>query len=96
MLQNSSDPESQLRKKSNSIAYHFVWEGTAKDEWRCTYERSKDNHFQRDQRERSIVNSFYIEFTQERNQIDGRCEITPICVGETPLRDRVFLNGNEF
>lgn len=44
MLRNSSDPESQLRKKSNSVAYHFVREGTAKDEWRCAYVRSEDNH----------------------------------------------------
>ena len=57
MLHDSSDPESQLRKKLNSVAYHFVREGTAKDEWRCTYVKSEDNHsdllskvLQRDQR----------------------------------------------
>ena len=44
MLHNSSNSESQLQKKLNSVAYHFVWEGTARDEWRCTYVKSKDNH----------------------------------------------------
>ena len=29
MLVNSSMPDSMLRKKSNSVAYHFVREGTA-------------------------------------------------------------------
>ena len=30
-------PVSVLKKKSNSIAYHFVSEGTSSDEWRITY-----------------------------------------------------------
>ena len=42
MLVNSSTPDSQLRKKSNSVAYHFVCEGTARDEWRCTYVSSEE------------------------------------------------------
>jgi len=37
VLANSSDPESSLKKKSNSIAFHFVREGTARDEWRLRY-----------------------------------------------------------
>ena len=44
MLVNSSMPDSMLRKKSNSVAYHFVREGTARDEWRCTYVKSEHNH----------------------------------------------------
>ena len=32
-----SKPHSTLKKKSASIAYHFVREGVAKDEWRTTY-----------------------------------------------------------
>ena len=37
VLYNATLPESTLKKKSNSIAYHFVREGTAKDEWRIAY-----------------------------------------------------------
>ena len=34
VLVNSSKPHSSLKKKSSSIAFHFVREGAAKDEWR--------------------------------------------------------------
>ena len=37
VLVNSSVPTSVLKKKSCSIAYHFVREGVAADEWRVTY-----------------------------------------------------------
>ena len=37
VLANTSHPHSVLKKKSNSIAYHFVREGVAKNEWRTTY-----------------------------------------------------------
>ena len=37
VLANVSRPHSILKKKSLSIAYHFVREGVAKDEWRTTY-----------------------------------------------------------
>ena len=37
VLVNSSIPTSVLKKKSCSIAYHFVREGAASDEWRMTY-----------------------------------------------------------
>ena len=37
VLANTSVPHSVLRKKSSSIAYHFVREGVAKDEWRTAY-----------------------------------------------------------
>ena len=37
VLANTTNPHSTLKKKSSSIAYHFVREGTAKDEWRTTY-----------------------------------------------------------
>ena len=37
VLVNSSAPESTLKKKSQSIAFHFVREGCAADEWRTTY-----------------------------------------------------------
>ena len=37
VLSNTSIPESQLKKKSQSIAYHFIREGVARDEWRTAY-----------------------------------------------------------
>ena len=37
ILTNLSNPHSVLKKKSSSIAYHFVREGVAKNEWRATY-----------------------------------------------------------
>ena len=37
VLANTTNPHSTLKKKSSSVAYHFVREGTAKDEWRTTY-----------------------------------------------------------
>ena len=43
LLANTTMPQSMLKKKSNSIAYHFVREGTASDEWRATYTNTNDN-----------------------------------------------------
>jgi len=43
VLVNSSVPTSVLKKKSCSIAYHFVREGVAADEWRTTYISTHEN-----------------------------------------------------
>ena len=43
VLANTTVPESTLKKKSQSIAYHFVREGAARGEWRTTYIRTDDN-----------------------------------------------------
>ena len=43
VLANSSNPHSALKKKSNSIAYHFVREGCARDKWRIAYIPTNDN-----------------------------------------------------
>ena len=40
VLANTTMPASTLKKKSNAICYHFVREGTAKDEWRTAYIRT--------------------------------------------------------
>ena len=32
-----------MKKKSNAIAYHFVREGVAQDEWRTAYVSLDDN-----------------------------------------------------
>ena len=37
VLANTTIPDSALKKKSQSIAYHFVREGVARDEWRTAY-----------------------------------------------------------
>ena len=43
VLINSSVPDSMLKKKSNSVAYHHTREGTFQDEWRCAYINTHDN-----------------------------------------------------
>jgi hypothetical protein len=43
VLSNSTIPDSTLKKKSQSIAYHFVREGAARDEWRTAYVNTHDN-----------------------------------------------------
>ena len=43
VLVNSSKPFSMLKKKSSSVAYHFVREGVAKNEWIVTYVNTHDN-----------------------------------------------------
>ena len=43
VLVNLAVLDSVLKKKSNSIIYHFIREGTASDEWRTTYVQSKNN-----------------------------------------------------
>ena len=43
VLANTTVPESTLKKKSQSIAYHFVREGSARDEWRTAYVNTHEN-----------------------------------------------------
>ena len=43
VLCNTSVPYSTLNKNSQSIAYHFVREGVARDEWRTAYVSMHDN-----------------------------------------------------
>ena len=43
VLYNTTSPGSTLKKKSNAIAYHFVREGVARDEWRTAYVCSDEN-----------------------------------------------------
>ena len=43
VLVNLSVPHSQLKKKSNSVAFHHVREGSALDKWRTTYINTHDN-----------------------------------------------------
>ena len=43
VLCNTAQPDSTLKKKSNSIAYHFVREGVARYEWRTSYVNTNEN-----------------------------------------------------
>lgn len=43
VLKNGSIPDSVLKKKSNSIAYNFVREGVAMNEWLLAYVNTKEN-----------------------------------------------------
>ena len=43
VLANTTIPDSTLKKKSQSIAYHFVREGAARDEWRTAYVNTHEN-----------------------------------------------------
>ena len=45
VLVNSSKPHSSLKKKLSSIAFYFVYEGAAKDEWRVDYLNTDYNPF---------------------------------------------------
>ena len=43
VLANITIPDSTLKKRSQSIAYHFVHEGVARDESRTLYVNTHDN-----------------------------------------------------
>ena len=43
ILFNTTNPGSTLKKRSNAIAYHFVREGVARDEWGTAYVCPDDN-----------------------------------------------------
>ena len=43
VLADTIIPDSTLKKKSNSTAYHFVREGCTRDEWRTTYINTHEN-----------------------------------------------------
>ena len=43
VLANTTSPASTLKKRSNAIAYHFVREGCARDEWRTAYINTHEN-----------------------------------------------------
>ena len=43
VLANTTNPDSTLKKKSQSIAYHYVREGVARGEWMTSYVNTNDN-----------------------------------------------------
>ena len=43
MLANTANPGSTIKKKSQSICFHFIREGCARDEWRTAYVKTCEN-----------------------------------------------------
>jgi hypothetical protein len=43
VLANTTIPNSTLKKKNQSIAYHLIREGAARDEWRTSYLNTHEN-----------------------------------------------------
>ena len=43
MLANTTIPKLMMTKKTQSIVYHFMWEGCAQDKWRTAYIRTHEN-----------------------------------------------------
>ena len=43
VLAKTTIPDSTLKKKSQSIAYHMIREDAARDEWRTTYVSTHEN-----------------------------------------------------
>ena len=43
VLANTSIPDSALKKKNQSISYHYVREGCARDEWCTVYVNTNEN-----------------------------------------------------
>jgi len=43
VLANTTNPDSTLKKKSQSIAYHLVRDGVARREWMTSYVNTHDN-----------------------------------------------------
>ena len=43
VLYNTTLPDSTLEKKSQGIAYHFIREGCARDEWRTSFINTHKN-----------------------------------------------------
>ena len=43
VLCNTCILASTLKKKNHDIAYHFVWEGVAREEWVTGYVKSENN-----------------------------------------------------
>ena len=43
VLANTTVPGSTIKKKMNSLSYHFIREGCARDEWRTAYVNTHEN-----------------------------------------------------
>ena len=43
VLANTDNPASTIKKKSQSICFHFIREGCSRDEWRTSYVKICDN-----------------------------------------------------
>ena len=43
VLSNTANPGSTIKNKSQSICFHFIHEGCARDEWRTDYVKTCEN-----------------------------------------------------
>ena len=43
VLANTANPGSTIKKKYQSICFHFICEGCARDEWRTAYVKTCEN-----------------------------------------------------
>jgi hypothetical protein len=75
---NTTAPASTLKKKSNAIAYHFVREGCARDEWWTAYININTHDNIADlptkplpsgEKQIKFIQSYYITFEVERERI---------------------------
>jgi hypothetical protein len=84
VLANTTMPHSNLKKKSNAIAFHFVREGTARDEeWRTAYINTHmithqicwQSHFLQGRKREGSANWFYTTIIE-------RTDVTKTLIGE--------------
>lgn len=81
VLANTTIPDSKLKKKNQSICYHMVREGAARDVWRTGYVKSDANevdlltkvHPHEEKRKRFIRNLLHHIFRSYHNE-SGRVE----------------------
>jgi hypothetical protein len=83
-----------LKKKSNAIAYHFVREGVARDEWRTAYVNSWRSHWVV-RSEPSLFGWFCIMFSQRKGMgiwEEIKSFLLPPRIGTTyPFAHRVWV-----
>jgi len=79
VLANTTIPDSKLRKKNQSICYHMVREGSARDVWRTGYVKSEFNEADLltkqlpygDKRKRFVRNILHHIFRSGHNEPGG-------------------------
>ena len=96
VLANTTIPDSTLKKKSQSIAYHFVREGVARSKWRTTYVNTHLNEadlltktLPNGEKRRGFVQTFFTMCLQRSREV-GRHP------GDRALAGRGRLNCLEF
>ena len=78
-----------LRKKSNSIAFHFVREGSAKDEWRTAYVNLK-------KKQQILLRSPFLQGRSVQSSLVCFCTISKIQWFVGGVEVRLHLNHSVF